>query len=300
MLTPVADAMPRVERLTAFPVKSLDGSDRERIRLDAGGIVGDRSYALFEADADPETASVAGGGYVNGKSERRVHAIRATHETAGPADATPTEVTVRTAERAVTDDAAPDVPARGPATFALPDDGDALGEWLADAVGTPVRVERDAAGFPDDTDARETIVGPRATLAEVAAWFDGVDAEGMRRRLRANVVVGGVPAFWEDRLFADRGSRVRFRIGEVVLEGVTPCQRCVVPSRDPDTGVALPGFRETFLDRRRETMPEWSGGDRFDHDFRLMVNTAIPEAARGGEIAVGDGIEILETVPTAE
>lgn len=53
--------MARVSRLTAFPVKSLDGCDRNCVRLGPGGaIVGDRTYALFESDVAVDEASVAG------------------------------------------------------------------------------------------------------------------------------------------------------------------------------------------------------------------------------------------------
>jgi hypothetical protein len=105
-------------------------------------------------------------------------------------------------------------------------------------------------------------------------------------------VIGGVPAFWEDRLFASRDEVVAFELDgddgpSVRLEGVNPCQRCVVPSRDPETGAETPGFRETFMRRREATMPEWSGGDWFDHYFRLMVNTRVPAESVGGRLAVG-------------
>lgn len=281
--------MVRVDRLVAYPVKSMDGADRERARLPADApLSGDRSYAVLEADADPETASVAGGGgYVNGKSERRVHEVRASYGIPRPADATPATVTLAT-------------PDRGPRTFALPDETEAMAEWLGEHYGYPVQVVRDAGGFPDDASARGPTVVSRATLAAVASWYDGIDADEMRRRLRPNVVLADCPAFWEDRLFADRASRVRFRIGDAELLGVNPCQRCVVPSRDPDTGAETPGFRETFLERRRATMPAWSGGDWFDHDFRLMVNTETPTETAGTEIAVGDEVEVLETVAAPE
>ena len=139
-----------------------------------------------------------------------------------------------------------------------------------------------------------------AEKPDTSGWFDGIDTEGMCRRLRPNIVLGGVPAFWEDHLFADRDSRVRFSIGDAELLGVNPCQRCVVPSRDPDTGDEIEGFNQTFIEQRRATMPDWSGGDWFNHDFRLMVNTAVPEASWVETIAVGDELTVGETVPADE
>lgn len=284
--------MVHVEQLIAYPLKSMDGVGRDRARLVSGGaLAGDRSYALFEADADPETASVGGGGgYVNGKSEHRVHELRAEYDIPEVADATPDRVRL-------------DAPEREARSFTLPDMDGSLEAWLTEYFGYPVTLARDEnGGFPDDTTASGPTIISQATLEEVGSWFDdsGIDAADLCRRLRPNVVLSDCPAFWEDRLFADRDSRVRFRIGDVQMEGVNPCQRCVVPTRHPDTGEPTPGFRDTFIEQRRATMPEWSGGDWFDHHFRLMVNTDVPEAEWGAEIGVGDDVTLDGTVSASE
>lgn len=153
-------------------------------------------------------------------------------------------------------------------------------------------VRRNAVGQHDDRERHGPTVISTATLREVAAWFD-ISTDSARRRFRANLEVGGVPPFWEDNLFTDTGSVVAFRIGEAVIDGVHPCQRCVVPGRDPDTGTETPNFRETFVQRRRETAPSWTDCDRFDHPFRLMVNTRVPTDSVGERVAVGDSVEIL-------
>jgi uncharacterized protein YcbX len=75
----------------------------------------------------------------------------------------------------------------------------------------------------------------------------------VRRRLRANVEVLGVPAFWEDRFVGERAPS--FEAGGIHFDGVTPCGRCVVPSRDPNTGEDKESFRKTFIENRRETFP---------------------------------------------
>jgi len=285
--------MTRVADLVAYPIKSLDGVSVERATLDPhGALRGDRSYALVEAGVDPHTASVGGGGgYVNGKSEPAIHRLRASYELAGPTDATPAEVTI---ERPSRPETGVDADER---RFSLPDEGDALAAWVGEFLGYDVDiVSESAGGFPDDRTAPGPTVLSTETLTTVASWFDGIaDATEVRRRLRPNVVLDDCPAFWEDRLFADHGEGIRFTIGDdpaVELIGVNPCQRCVVPSRDPDTGEELTGFRETFIQRRRETLPEWTTSDRFDHDFRLMVNTVVPERSWGATVAVGDAVAI--------
>ncbi len=288
--------MVRLGELVAYPMKSLDGVAVDRSELGPrGALRGDRSYALVAAGVDPETASVGGdGGYVNGKREPAIHSLRASYERRGTADATPTAVTLRRPERVV-DGVTVEADER---RFALPDDAEALAAWVGEYVGYAVElVANSNGGFPDDRAAPGPTVVSQATLETVASWFDGVaDAREMRRRLRPNVVLEDCPPFFEDRLFADHGEGVRFTIGGVDLVGVNPCQRCVVPSRDPDSGVEIDGFRETFVTKRRESLPEWTESDRFDHDFRLMVNTVVPERSWGSTVAVGDAVAIDETV----
>lgn len=293
--------MTRVADLVAYPFKSLDGVSVERAALGPNGALrGDRSYALVEAGVDPHAASVGGGGgYVNGKSEPAIHRLRARYELAGPTDATPTAVTIERPSRLET---GADADER---RFALPDEGDALAAWVGEFLGYDVDlVSESAGGFPDDRAAPGPTVVSAGTLAAVASWFDEIaDATEARRRLRPNVVLGDCPAFWEDRLFADHGEGVRFAIGDepaVELIGVNPCQRCVVPSRNPDTGEEIPGFRETFIRQRRETLPEWTASDRFDHDFRLMVNTVVPERSWGATVGVGDAVAIDGVVPVGD
>ncbi|MFB6142669.1 MAG: MOSC domain-containing protein [Halorientalis sp.] len=262
--------MAELARVTVFPVKSLDGLALERATVgDRGALDLDREYALFDADGD----------YVNGKATSEVHRIASWFDPGTHA------LTV-------------DAPGMDEATFALADaDGRAAaGAWFSDFFGREVTVEPDdAGGFPDDEALHGPTVISTATLRAVAGWFD-LPVESVRRRFRANLELGGgdddLPAFWEDRLFADHGEAVPFEIGGVTFEGRNPCQRCVVPTRDPDTGEALAGFRETFVRRRRETLPEWTDSDRFDHPYRLMVNTVVPESAVGGTLQTGDAVSV--------
>jgi uncharacterized protein YcbX len=292
--------MARIAALVAYPLKSNDGAAVDRAELGPNGALrGDRSYALVEAGVDPHTTSVGGdGGYVNGKSEPAVHGLSARYERVGSADATPTAVTLSRPARPETGAAA------GERTFALPEDSEALAAWVGEYLGYAVDLVREPeGGLPDDRAAPGPTVVSRATLETVASWFDEIaDATEMRRRLRPNLVLDDCPAFWEDRLFADHGEAVRVSIGDVELFGVNPCQRCVVPSRDPDTGDELDGFRETFLRKRRETLPTWTESDRFDHDFRLMVNTVVPDEEWGSTLAVGDAVAIegVEAEPDSE
>jgi len=264
---------PRLARIAVHPIKSLEPVECDRARIvPNGGLEHDREYAMFDES----------GNYVNGKRTADVHRLRSSF------DSDIQSVTLRR-EPDSTDVAR---------QFSLDDDQDALADWLTNYFGQTVHLERDTqGGFPDDT----TLSGPTlistATLREVASWFDGLDVEQMRLRLRANLEIDGVPPFWEDRLFADHDHEVRFRIGDVEICGVNPCQRCIVPTRDPHTGEEYPDFQRIFLENRERTLPEWADQARFDHYFRLMVNTKVPRAEWGAELSVGDTVTVLDERP---
>lgn len=262
--------MPRLDRITVYPVKSLDGLDVAQAEVLSGGALrDDRRFALVDAD----------GWAVHGKRTAAVHRVRSTYDRA---------------ERALTLGLEGGSDRR---TFQMDADRDALQAWLSEALGVAVQVVEDQeAGFPDDTEAPGPTVVAAATLDAVAAWFPGLDGESCRRRFRANLTVGGVDPFWDDRLYEGPGRAVRFRVGGVVFEGTNPCQRCVVPGRSPTTGEAVPAFPARFASRRREALPPWAEAARFDHFFRLAVNTRL--ADRGaGVVRVGDPVEILGPVP---
>lgn len=261
---------PTLERILVYPVKSLDPHDtleRVEVRPD-GGLSYDRQFAMVDADGE----------YLNGKNDRRVHRLRSWF------DPKAGRLTLR--------------PADGePAAFDVDDRG-AIEAWLTDHFEEPVTLRhQEAGGFPDRQHQSGPTVVAAATLETVAGWFDDVDPAEMERRLRPNLVVSGVEPFWEDRLYGDRETAVAFRVGDAEFLGANPCQRCVVPTRDPETGEETPGFRETFVRRREATLPGWADESWFDHYFRLMVNTFVPEATVGATLRVGDEVEILGERP---
>ena len=177
--------------------------------------------------------------------------------------------------------------------FSLVSDGGAIEAWLSSYFGLSVRlIENQEVGLPDDPDAPGPTVVSTATLVVVASWFDGLSVEEVRRRFRANLEIDGVEPFWEDRLCAAVGQVVRFRVGDVMLGGVNPCQRCVVPSRDSQTGEVWPEFSRRFSRQRQQHLPEWADRSRFDHFYRLSVNTQA--VGSPGVVCVGDEVEITE------
>jgi uncharacterized protein len=264
---------PLVARLRVYPFKSLDGVDvGEATLVERGALRYDRAFAL----------AGAGGDFVNGKREPRVHELRVGYD----ADLTRAMFVSPRIET--------------PQAFVFGADPAQLTAWLTRHFEREIALQCDlAGGFPDDTKAPGPTVISTATLIEVASWFPGLTADDVRRRLRANIEVDGVPAFWEDGLFAAAGDVVAFRAGGVVLAGTNPCARCIVPSRDALTGAPLPGFSKIVSERRKATLPRWAERSRFDHFYRLSLNTQAAPGQTGRAIRVGDTIERLAPAVTS-
>ena len=271
--------MPQLESIRVYPIKSLDGVSVTDVEIVTnGGLSWDRRYAIVEQSPDAMAATEPNDRYVNGKRERRLHTLEATY------DFDRETVTVGEYGRDERQ------------TFHLELDRDCFTAWLSDYVGYPVELVRnDEGGFPDDTDASGPTVISTGTLEAVASWYDGIDADEMCRRLRPNLILDA-PAFWEDRLYDAPGRVVPFDIGSTTLQGVNPCQRCVVPTRDPETGEPTAGFQETFVDRREATLPDWASEAWFDHYFRVMVNTHVPDDSIGTKLALDESVTVGASV----
>jgi len=259
--------MPFLARITIYPMKSLDGTTVTQARiLSSGALEHDREFALFDERGD----------FVNGKRNPRVHLLRSVFEVEAG------KVTLQVQGTELRQ------------SFQIQGDRQELEAWLSGFFGFPVKVLRNPeGGFPDDTNASGPTVIGLGTLEEVSTWFPGLCVEDLRVRFRANLEIGGVPAFWEDRLFGEPGTVVEFKVGSVRLEGVNPCQRCAVPTRDPRTGEAYPKFQKVFATRREATLPPWATPSRFNHFYRVSVNTRIPPSEAGKVLKVGDEVRLL-------
>lgn len=168
-----------------------------------------------------------------------------------------------------------------------------LESFFTSVLGSPVSwVEDDRVGFPDDLESPGPTLVSTASLRAMASWFPGLTEEQMRQRLRANIEVDGVPPFWEDQLFRGDGQPQPFRIGDVLFAGTTPCQRCVVPSRDAQSGEIWPRFQIHFAQQREKELPEWAPRERFNHFYRATVNTRLLQD-HPGRIQAGDAVSVV-------
>ncbi|MGF1571422.1 MAG: MOSC domain-containing protein [Nodosilinea sp.] len=254
---------PYLAHIDIFPIKSLDGVAVPQAKvLGSGALWGDRAYALLDSQ----------GRFINGKRNAAVHRLR----TAFSNDWESVRLGVEGKDSSL--------------TFHFERQHRELEDWLSEYFQQPVTLaENRQTGFPDDTKAAGPTLISTATLRTIASWYPGLTVAEVRRRFRTNLEIDGVPAFWEDQLFGPGSAPVRFVIGDVVLTGVNPCQRCVVISRDSHTGEAFPAFQTIFSQRRADTLPHWTHPSRFNHFYRLAVNTNI--VAQGGKLlTVGDSV----------
>jgi uncharacterized protein YcbX len=258
-----------LRRITVYPIKSLDGRDVTEARVMPGGALEhDRRWAIFDGQ----------GRVVNGKRTPAIHAIRAAFD-----ETLSTVGLSRDAGESLASSR----------QFQLPNDASAAAEWLSEALGLKCRlVENPDDGFPDDTLAPGPTLISTASLAAVAAWFPGLDVAEVRRRIRANLEFDAPDVFWEDRLADDGLHQPRFSIGDVAYRGRTICARCIVPTRDSQTGEAIAGFARAFADRRAAELPAWSPVEQFNHFYRLAINTAPEWIEDGAVLKVGDELTI--------
>jgi hypothetical protein len=260
------DQLASVAQLRLYPVKSLDPVTIDCAAfLTSGAFAGDRRFAIVDAS----------GNFVNGKRNAQIHSLRSQFDL----DAGVMSLHIQETEQVE--------------TFHLEHEVERLNSWLTNYFGFPVQIVQNLEmGFPDDRISPGPTIVSTATLELVTSWFPDLTVEEVRRRFRANIEIAGVPAFWEDQLFTKADETVLFRIGAVQFIGVNPCQRCVVITRNSQTGAVYPNFQKNFVAKRQETLPDWAERSRFNHFFRLAVNTRVPASECGKAIRVGDEIRV--------
>lgn len=264
---PISPASPYLAQINLYPVKSLDGATVTQSQvLPSGALKCDRTYALFDSQ----------GSVINAKRTAKIHAVRSQFSDDLES------ITLRTQGSENT------------STFHLHEHRTGLEAWFSGYFQQPVTLQENLQlGFPDDTTSPGPTVISTATLEAIASWYPNLSVEEARRRFRANLEIDGVPPFWEDQLFGAEDETVAFQIGEVTFLGVNPCQRCIVPTRDASTGEGTAQFQKTFNQRRSATLPEWVDRSRFNHFYRLSVNTRLSGPRSGGVLNVGDEVQVL-------
>jgi uncharacterized protein YcbX len=258
---------PVLNRITIYPVKSLDGMDLQKAIIAEGGcLLHDREYALSDEE----------GNFINGKSNALVHSLRSA------IDFKTETISFR--------------PVRDTAWkhFHLQKEKSAIESFLTNYFGIKTLLLQNKNGrFLDIPDISGATVLTTASLQEVSTWFDHMNLDETRKRFRATLEMEGVPAFWEDHLFSSEGRAIEFKVGDVTLYGISPRARCIVPTRNPETGESTHAFPKSFARHRASTLPEWSKLEEYGHHYYLTVNCYFPATEIGKMIEKGNEIKII-------
>lgn len=271
---------PYLAAIHTYPVKSLHGGVWAEIDVEAPGLAGDRRWMIVQPGGrfrtfreTPRFADLAAEGTDTG-----VRLIRrsdgAVLDVPFP-EAGASEVRV-TVFRAF-------VPAR--------DAGDAAARFLNEATGLPLRLVHmhDPAARPVDpfSETPGDVVSFAdgypillTTTASLDALNGALAMPVEMRRFRPNLVIEGAHSWAED-------DWRRIRIGEVTFRVAKPCERCVMTTRDPDTGVQTDPAEP--LDTLRKLHSNLGRQPCFGQNL-------IPDGV--GRIAVGDPVEVLESGPS--
>lgn len=264
-------AQPAIHKITIYPIKSLDGVELQKAMISKGGcLLHDREYAIID-----ET-----GNFIKGKNNPLIHSLRS------QIDFENETISLRYQKENKWN------------TFHLQDELKNLNAYLTHFFGKTASLHQNSEGrFLDMPDVSGITIVSSESIATVSGWYAGMETDELRKRFRATIEINGVPSFWEDHLFSKKEAAIEFTMGTVSIMGLSPRARCVVPSRNPDTGDVIHAFSKTFSNHRAASLPEWSNLKEYDHDYYLTVNCYIPETEIGKWIQVGDEIKIIGLVP---
>lgn len=258
---------PVLSRITIYPVKSLDGIDIQEAVISEGGcLMHDREYAISDEE----------GNFIIGKSNVLVHSLRSS------VDFENETISFRPMNET------------GWRSFHLQKENPAIELYLSDYFGIKAKWYQNKTGrFMDIPDISGVTVLSTASLQEISTWYNNMDMEETRKRFRATIEIEGVPAFWEDHLFSKEGKGIEFKVGDVTMFGMSPRARCVVPTRNPETGEVIHAFPKSFARHRASTLPEWSTLNDYGHHYYLTVNCYIPATEIGKKIQTGNYVKII-------
>jgi uncharacterized protein YcbX len=230
-----------VTALHRWPVKSMAGERVAALALDGFGATGDRTHAVFdEFKGAPRR--------VNAEVLPRLLAWAAAYPDAAPVDR----------------DAPPPPVLTAPDGASLRWDDPELPQALQDDLGRPVTLALQPRGQQDRPATLHVTVE-----ASLRALGEALGAPVDIRRFRSNIHLELDAEPWAELEWYGR----RLRVGDCELEVVEGCQRCSIPTRDPQTQAKWPELLRVLAAERATT-------------FGLIVRAAGPAVVHDGDRAV--------------
>jgi uncharacterized protein len=237
----------RVIDLRRWPFKAMAGERVEALELDRWGVIGDRAHAVFD---------------VHGGAPRQVNAKILPRLLAWSAAYPVGALLAR--------DTAPAPAVTDPAGTARALGDPQLTAALAEDLGRPLALVAEPRGHLDRTATVHLTVEASRRALEAAL---GAPVDVRRFRSNLHVELDAEP-FAEERWVGRR-----LRVGAAELEVVEPCERCVVPTRDPRTLSKWPQLMRLLAAEH-------------DTNFGLIARPLGRAAVRAG-----DAVELLSPRP---
>ena len=217
--------MIKVTQLLIYPFKSAQGIALPKTGFDAEGLLNDRRLMAVDEN----------GGFLTARRCPELLQISCQADSNGwtlahPAQATNCSVAASDSSALITGKVWKD-------DINAIDGGDAAANWISEVLGQNARVAlwkptaRHSGKYALDTsfaDAAPILIVSEASMQQGCDWA-GIPYDV--RRFRPNIVINGVDAFEEENW---KG----FQIGDTHFKILDTCSRCILTTRDPDTGEA--------------------------------------------------------------
>jgi len=163
--------------------------------------------------------------------------------------------------------------------------------WFSEHLSLKVKLRENLKeGFPDDLEANGPTFISIESLQQVASWYDNLTFTETSKRFRSNIELKTNAPFWEDKLAND--SLPFFTVGETKWKGLKICQRCAVPTRDTLIGLETEDFIAKFKSHRERMLPPWSEIKKFNHFYKLGINTELIQLGSSNALKAGDSLSL--------
>ena len=171
---------------------------------------------------------------------------------------------------------------------------DPVNDWLSKCLGGRVRLAsltgptcrrresnmREEAFDMSFADSYPILIATTASLQAINDYVIGQGEAALpMARFRPNIVINGALPWQED-------SWKRIKIGEIVIECVKPCTRCIMTTLDPNSGESRGNTSLDALTKLRRSADKRLKGVLFGTNAISLGS---------GHIARGDKVEVIET-----